>query len=86
MATLHRCRCPLKITGVAQHRPVLLRLPRQLLLRLDPSKSRKIKGAGQFKTYLNVLIMPNRFLILNFLFGGHLANNRSTHNELEKNR
>ena len=28
----------------------------------------------------------NSSIFLNFKFGGHLANNRSTHNELEKNR
>jgi hypothetical protein len=53
MATLRRCPCPLKITGVARHRPVLLRLPRRLLLRLDPSKSRKIKEAGQLFYYFD---------------------------------
>jgi hypothetical protein len=53
MATLRRCPCPLKITGVARHRPVLLRLPRRLLLRLDPSKSRKTKEAGQLFYYFD---------------------------------
>lgn len=69
MATLHRCQCPSRITGVAQHRPVLLHLPRQLLLRLDLSKSRKIKAAGWFFFFqmFSFLLQPV-FLILLFFF------------------
>lgn len=50
MATRRHCQCPLKIMVVVRPRPVLLRLPRQLLLRLDLSKSRKTKGAGRHTT------------------------------------